>query len=167
MCILYDDLVDPGELPEAVYGQYPRVLIAKILPWLRCNRREVLHVCSGSLPPGEGIRVDLRLAARPDVLADGRCLPFASGSVAAVMFDPPYTPQYARELYGVDYPRPAHLLAEGARVVRHGGRIAFVHHIVPMPPAGCRLIRVFGLSTGYGYPMRAVTVYEREQPSLF
>jgi hypothetical protein len=159
---LGEDLIQP----EPVFGQYPKGLIRRLLPWLRCERREVLHICSGSLPPGEGIRVDLRTAARPDIMADGRRLPLRSGSIAAAMVDPPYTPQYAADLYGVEYPRPSHLLAEAARVVRPCGRIAFVHYIVPMPPPRCRIVKVFGLSTGLGFSIRAVSVWEREQDSL-
>jgi hypothetical protein len=167
ICALYEDLMEPERLPEAVFGQYPAALIPKMLPWLACGRSEVLHVCSGSLKPREGIRVDLRPEARPDVLADGRALPFANGSIAAVMLDPPYTAQYAQDLYGVEYPRPSHLLREAARVVRPCGRIAFVHYLVPMPPPNCSLVRVLGLSTGFGFPIRAVTVFERRQESLF
>ena len=74
---------------------------------------------------------------------------------------------YARELYRTDYPRPSHLLAEAARVVRPSGRIAIVHYIVPNPPPGCHHVKTLGLSMGFGYPMRAVTIYEREQDSLF
>lgn len=166
ICLLYPDLADMAQ-PVAVFGMFPADLIPKILPWLKCARREVLHVCSGALPPGEGIRVDIRPEAKPDLLADGRHLPLADGSVAAVMLDPPYTEHYARELYGTEYPRPAHLLKEAARVVRPGGRIAFVHYITPNPPPSCHCVKVFGLSTGFGFPMRAVTIYEREQASLF
>lgn len=177
ICAIYDDEAQGdllaeeerlrrGEEPLAVFGQYPRALIPKLLPWLACQRHEVLHICSGSLPPGEGVRVDVRRDARPDILADGRCLPLRDGSVAAVMIDPPYTPQYAKDLYGVEYPRPSHLLAEAARVVRPCGRIAFVHYLVPMPPPRCRLVRVFALSTGFGFYMRGVTVFEREQDEL-
>lgn len=61
---------------------------------------------------------------------------------------------------------PSHLLAEAARVVRPSGRIAFVHTLVPMPPPGCRVVKVLGLSTGFGFHMRAVTIYEREQARL-
>lgn len=165
-CMLFDDLAE-CEQPAGVFGMYPAILIAKLLPWLKCDRRHVLHVCSGGLARGEGIRVDMRAAARPDIIADGRALPLADASVAAVLLDPPYSEHYARELYGVDYPRPAHLLAEAARVVRPGGRIGFVHYIVPNPPAGTHFVKVFGLSMGFGYPTRAVTFYERDQESLF
>lgn len=176
ICALYEDQAQEDLFEEErgekrdqrkVFGQYPRALIGKVLPWLRCRRHEVLHVCSGCLPPGEGIRVDIRPDARPDILADGRALPLAGDSIAAVMIDPPYTEQYAQDLYGVEYPRPSHLLAEAARVVRPSGRIAFVHYLVPMPPPRCHLIKVLGLSTGFGFQMRAVTIFERDQPGLW
>lgn len=167
ICILHEDVAElERPQPQQVFGMYPRILIAKVLPWLRCERREILHICSGGLPRGEGIRVDVRPEACPDILADGRQLPLRDGSIAAVMLDPPYTVQYARELYGVEYPLPSHLLAEAARVVRPAGRIAFVHTLVPMPPPGCRVVKVLGLSTGFGFHMRAVTIYEREQARL-
>lgn len=155
-----------GEQPVKVFGQYPRRLIKKVLPWLRCQRSEILHVCSGSLPPGEGIRVDINPEAHPDILADGRTLPLPDGSVAAVMIDPPYTVQYARDLYGCEYPLPSHLLAEAARVVRPCGRIAFVHYLVPMPPPGCHFVVGRALSMGFGFQARYVSIWERDQDSL-
>lgn len=166
--VLYEDLAaELTEAPEPVYGQYPRGFIRKMLPWLRCARHEVLHVCSGCLPPGEGVRVDIREAAKPDILADGRKLPMADGEwQGGIMLDPPYTTHYARELYGVEYPRPSHLLREAARVIRPGGRIVFVHYITPKPPPGTRFVKAFGLSTGFDMPIRAVAVFERDQATL-
>jgi len=136
ICFIYNDLQDLEQLaePQQVFGMYPAAFIGKILPWLKCDRHRLVHVCSGGLPRGEGIRVDLRPEACPDVLADGRALPFRTGSVEALLLDPPYTEHYARDLYGVKYPRPAHLLREAARVVKPCGRIGFVHYITPNTP---------------------------------
>lgn len=174
--VLYEDLVDaedldfferPREAPAAVYGQFPRALIGKLLPWLRCERRHILHVCSGSLPPGEGTRVDVRPEARPDILADGRALPIADGAwTGGILIDPPYSAHYARELYGVEYPRPSQLLREAVRVIAPSGRIGLVHYITAKPVPGIRFVRAFGLSTGFDMPMRAVSIYERDQAEL-
>lgn len=164
--MLFEDLTE-GLPPAAVFGMYPVGLLDKLAPWFGCNRREVLHVCSGALPPGEGIRVDIRTDARPDIVADGRSLPLQDASVAAYMADPPYTAEYAREFYGTDYPRPSHLLAEASRVVRPGGRILFVHYIQPNAPAGCEVLKSFGMSMGFGFPMRAVTIYQKAHGGLW
>lgn len=166
LLMLYPDILEQGLGPAPVYGQYPVGFIEKVLPWMLCDRRRILHVCSGALPRGEGIRVDIRPEACPDVIADGLALPFADGSIEGVLLDPPYTEHYARELYGVKYPRPKHLLVEAARVVRPGGRIGFVHYNTPKPPPGTRFVRAFGMSTGFDMPMRAFTVYERDQARL-
>jgi len=166
ICVLMQDL-EAGEQPPGVFGMYPAALISKLLPWLRCDRSRILHVCSGGLPKGEGIRVDIRPEALPDIVADGRDLPLEDASQDAVLIDPPYSEHYARELYGTDYPRPSHLLREAARVVKPNGRIGIVHYIVPNPPDGTIFVTSFGLSMGFGYPMRAISFYERTQPALF
>ncbi len=46
ICFLYEDLNDLEKLeaPLPVFGQYPAAFIPKILPWLRCQRHQVLHV---------------------------------------------------------------------------------------------------------------------------
>lgn len=169
ICLFYDDFHE-GLEPAPVFGQYPQGFITKLLPWMECDRHRILHLCSGSLPKGEGIRVDIRASQHPDVVADARQLPrdlFPDGSVDGAMIDPPYTDDYARDLYGLDdAPKPAHLLREAARVVRPGGVIAFVHYLVPMPPDGASFLRAWGLSTGFGFPMRAVTLWRRDQASL-
>ena len=164
-CALLFDL-NEGAAPEPVYGQYPRGFLAKAATLLHCSRDRILHVCSGSLPPGEGLRVDIRPNAKPDIVADGTALPLAAKCVDAVLIDPPYSAEYARELYGTSYPRPAHLLREAARVVKPCGRIGIVHYIVPKPPPGTKWVMTRGLSVGFGFPMRALTVYVREQSSL-
>jgi SAM-dependent methyltransferase len=153
--------------PADVLGAYPKGFLAWAARLLQVRRSDLLHVCSGTLPAGEGTRVDCRPAARPDILADGRALPFRDGAFPAVLLDPPYSPDYAQDLYGTDYPRPAHLLAEAARVVRPCGRVGILHFLTPMIPPGCRLLSIHGVTQGLGYRIRALTIYQRDQASLW
>lgn len=152
--------------PPGAWGAYPKGFVAWACRALRANPGEVLHVCSGSLARGQGFRVDLRAAALPDVAADGAALPFRDATFPAAMLDPPYSVEYAADLYGTEYPRPSALLAEAARCVAPGGRLGILHFLVPMPPPACALERVYGITTGCGYRVRAFTVFVKEQPAL-
>lgn len=151
----------------AVFGRFPNGFLRHIVKLQLLGpvaRDEILHVCSGTLT--ERWTVDLRAEAKPRIQADGRALPFRGESFSAALIDPPYSDAYARNLYGVDNPRPSWLLREAARVVRSGGRIGFLHVAVPYAPPDCRLVQVYGISTGVGFRIRALTVFEKAQARL-
>ena len=153
----------------AVFGRFPKGWLDHILKGRLLGtvpREDILHICSGTLSESERWTVDIRAQARPTVVADGRALPFRDASFRAVLLDPPYSDRYAKNLYGVENPRPSHLLREAARVVMPCGRIGMLHVAIPFSPPGCRLINVWGVSTGTGFRIRAFTVWEREQESL-
>jgi hypothetical protein len=151
----------------AIFGRYPKGWLTHVLK-LRLmgdvRRDEILHVCSGTLT--ERWTVDLRLEARPSIVANGTALPFRDASVKAVMLDPPYTDTYARNLYGTENPRPSWLLNEAARVVMPGGRIGFMHIAIPFAPRRCFLVTVRAITIGVGFRVRAFTIYERHQAEL-
>ena len=153
----------------AVFGRYPRgwlehVVRIRLLGNVR--RREILHVCSGTLSQTEDWTVDIRSEAMPRIIADGCRLPFRDSSFKAVMLDPPYSDAYARNLYATGNPRPAWLLAEAARVVVPCGRIGMLHVAIPFVPRGCYFIGCWGITIGVGFRGRFFTVYEREQKDL-
>lgn len=154
----------------AVFGRFPKGLLRHILKLQLLGdvrRDEVLQVCSGTLT--ERWTVDLRAEARPRVQADGTALPFRDCTFKAVLIDPPYSDAYSRNLYGVENPRPSWLLEEACRVVVPGGRIGLLHVVIPFAPhkhARARLVRVWPVSTGVGFRIRALTIYERAQPGL-
>lgn len=154
----------------AGFGRYPKGFLHHVLK-LRLlgegvTRPDVLHICSGTLSASERWTVDVRADAKPRVIANGCALPFRESSFKAVALDPPYSDQYARNLYGVENPRPSWLLREAARVVVPGGRIGILHVAIPFAPAGCRLVRVWPVSTGVGFRIRAFTIYQRDQDAL-
>jgi hypothetical protein len=150
------------------WGAYPRDFIRWACRAMDCDRQDVYHLCAGSVPVGEGaLRVDIRPEAKPDLVADCRALPLADGCAAAVMLDPPYSVEYAKDLYGTDYPRPSALLAEASRIARSGAPIGFLHFLVPLPPAGATIEAVYGVITGPNYRIRAFTILRKQQSELF
>lgn len=164
-----DDQAEGDPDGFAVFGRYPKGLLRHVLK-LRLlgdvRRGDVLHVCSGTLGPDEKWTVDVRPAARPLIVADGKALPFRASAFKAVMLDPPYSDAFARNLYGTENPRPSWLLTEAARVTMPGGRIGMLHVAIPLAPADCDLVRVYPVSTGVGFRIRAFTIYEKRQQGL-
>lgn len=153
----------------AVFGRYPKGFLDHVIKSHllgRVGRDDILHVCSGTLGPDEKWTVDLRLEARPLIQASGTALPFRDGTFKAVMLDPPYSDEYARNLYKVENPRPSWLLKEAARVCQPGGRVGILHVAIPFAPPDSFLVNVWGISTGVGFRIRAFTVYERRQAEL-
>jgi hypothetical protein len=92
--------------------------------------KDFIHVFSGMAD--KGIRIDIRSQVEPDVVADAQNLPFAENTFDGGMADPPYTPKFAKELYGVEYPKWGKWTNEIVRVVKPGCRIGIMqNYIVP------------------------------------
>lgn len=153
----------------AVFGQFPYGFLTDVVRLKLLGdvaRQDILHVCSGTLSEHERWTVDLRPAARPSVIAKGQQLPFLDATFPAVLIDPPYTEEYARNLYRSEFPSPSHLLREAARVVKPSGKIGLLHIAVPITPPNCEFVTSFGVVPGPGFRIRAFTIYQRRQADL-
>lgn len=122
---------------------------------------EVLHLCSGSVRTG--VRVDIRPEMNPDIVADCRNVPLSDGSVDFIMADPPYSVEYAANLYGTEahYPKPGEILAEATRLLRPGGLVGLLHHQVPVFRKPLKLIRVYAVHRGLGFGLVAWSLLQR------
>lgn len=156
-------------LPEAEYfgdfpdgGGYPHRFLERAFTILGVtDPARVLHVCSGSMKIG--IRVDIRPETNPTIVADVRALPFLADVFDWIMADPPYGREYAANLYGTAdvYPDPHSLVDECLRVLKPGGRLGFMHHMVPKFHKPGRLLKVYTITQGVGYNVRAWSVFTK------
>jgi hypothetical protein len=79
-----------------------------------------------------GFRIDCNSEVNPDLIADVHNTGLLDDTFDAGMADPPYTPDFAKNLYNTEYPRWGDWTKELVRLVRPGGRIAIMqNYIVP------------------------------------
>lgn len=145
------------EFPDG--GGYPLRFVEWIYEqWNVTDPTSVLHLCSGSMT--SGIRIDIRLECQPDFVADCRTVPMRDESFDFIMADPPYSEDYAKDLYDTaqHYPRPGQIAKEACRLLRPGGYFGLLHVQVPMTRKPLRVEAVYGITTGAGYAIRAFTV---------
>ena len=148
--------------PFADGGGYPLRFMQRAYEWLNVTDPDkVLHLCSGSV--NRGITVDVRAETNPTVVADARNTPFADESFEWIMIDPPYSEEYAKNLYGTEehYPKPGQLMKEACRLLVPGGRVGLLHFQVPMIRKPLKIIEGRGITTGLGYNIRAFTICEK------
>lgn len=156
----FEHAEDFGPFPDG--GGYPLRFLERAYALLGVTDPDrVLHLCSGSVR--RGVTVDVRPEVNPTVVADARHTPFPDASFRWVLTDPPYSEEYARNLYGTEahYPEPGAIMAEAARLLEPGGRVGMLHFEVPMIRRPLRLVGVWGVTTGLGYKIRAFTVAEK------
>lgn len=119
---------------------------------------KVLHLCSGSML--SGVRVDVRPERSPDIVADCRNVPLPDASFDVILADPPYSEDYAANLYGTaeHYPKPGEIMVEACRLLRPDGMVGLLHFQVPMIRKPLSIVAVYGITTGSGYAIRAWTL---------
>jgi hypothetical protein len=150
-----------NEFPEG--GGYPLRFVEWVLDSWECDDPDkVLHLCAGSMH--SGTTVDIRMETGPHVLADCRNTPFKDESFEFIMVDPPYSVEYAENLYGTAdfYPRPAQIVKEGMRLLKPGGLFGILHTQVPVIRKPAKMVNVYGVTFGMGYAIRAWTVLTKE-----
>lgn len=148
-----------GPFPDG--GGYPLGFMEWALDEMGADADKVLHLCSGSVRTGT--TVDIRPEMNPDIVADCRNVPLPDGSFGFIMADPPYSEEYAGNLYSTEasYPKPGQILAEATRLLRPGGLVGILHHQVPVFRKPLKLVRVYAVHRGCGFAIVAWTLFRK------
>ena len=115
--------------PSSKYpGCYPKYFEKRLATILGTDN--YVHLFAGSATTG--LRIDIRPETSPDLVCDVHNIPLATESFDGAMADPPYTPEFAQNLYGTKYPKWGTWTKEMVRLVKPNGRIAIMqNYIVP------------------------------------
>jgi hypothetical protein len=96
-----------------------------------------VHFFSGKAT--SGYRIDCNPMLFPDLVANVENTGLPDNSFDAGMADPPYTPEFAKKLYGTAYPSWTTWTKELVRVVKPRGRIAIMQNYIVPQLAGCTM----------------------------
>ena len=145
------------------YGAYPHTYLERIGS-LFPDAERVLHLFSGSLPPGNYVRFD-RPSKGADVTGDAHNLSayFKSRRFDLVYADPPYSVEDC-DHYGCAMVNRSTVLQECAKIVEPGGFIVWLDQVLPMfRKKELYMCGVIGVVKSTNHRFRVVTIFERVQ----
>jgi len=145
----------------AFHGAYPGNYLERIMS-LFPDAERIMHLFSGSLPPGDYTRVDLNDNA--DWRGDAHELSeYWEPYFDLIVADPPYSEQDAAK-YGTLMIKRKVVLAECAKILEPGGFLVWLDVQVPSwRKVDFRCAGVVGLITSAGHRGRFISIFERQE----
>lgn len=146
------------------YGAYPPGYLARVGA-LFPDAERVLHLFSGSLPPGPYLRCDCQGEA--EILGDAEEIDSLVGPLTfdLVLADPPYNEAEAAK-YGTKMIGRATVLAAVHRILDPGGFLVWLDHVFPQyAKTDWHLRGLIGLVGSTNHKIRQVTIFEKRDIS--
>jgi len=145
-------------------GSFPLHFEKRLLEELNIDPREqkILQPFGGKAE--FGLRCDINLDVKPDVVCDAHALPFEDNTFDLVILDPPYSEDYAKRLYNTQRfgrLRYKTYTAEAVRVCKEGGLVVMYHYLAtPSIPNTILIKRIF-LETRMWHKLRCIHIYQK------
>ena len=110
-----------------------------------------------------GYRIDIRSEVKPNLIANVENLPMIeSNTFVGGMADPPYTPEFARDLYNCEYPQWGKWTRELVRIVKPNGLIGIMNNY-PVPRLkGCQWEKIVIILLRIKQYPKIVTIQRKE-----
>ena len=143
------------------YGSYPPTYLKRIMA-LFPDKKSVLHLFSGSLPPGEYTRFDIN-PELGDVAGEAERLSeyFPDEGFDLILADPPYSEQDAKK-YGVPLVNRNKVVKECAKLLINGGHLVWMDQVLPMfRKDTLHLCGLIGIVRSTNHRFRVVSIFER------
>lgn len=140
----------PGCYPLGFENMLPKIL----------KTSNYIHLFSGKAKTG--FKVDIKMKLGPDLIADVHNLcKIKDNEFDGAMADPPYTKEFAKELYGTKYPKWSVWTKEMVRVVRPNGLIAVMNNYIVPQIKGCKFEEIIVILTRIKQYPKIVTVQRK------
>jgi hypothetical protein len=108
-----------------------------------------------------GTRCDLNPDVKPDYVCDAHAMPFADETWSFIIFDPPYSNEESKRLYGMPPIKLKKAIAEAVRVLKFGGYIALYHRLWLPRPDGCTYHKRILVTPGQWHETRTCHVFQK------
>lgn len=144
------------------YGEFPYGYLDRLMV-LWSDKKNILHLFSGSLPAGPYTRVDINPAVSPDVVCSAEeVAQFVKGPFDLVIADPPYQRDDAVR-YGYKLPNKAKVMREIAKVVNKGDHLCWLDERLPMyRKTEWKRISEILVTRSTNHRVRATFIFERQ-----
>lgn len=148
---------------DNIYGGYPDRYLKKVYS-LFPDAENVLHLFSGGLSKEEkGIRFDINLNYKPDIVGDVRDLSkiFKENSFDLVIADPPYEKKDF-EIYGCKSFNKGKVMDDLYLVTQENSYVVWLDLFIPMyKKKFWKLVGMISFAQGSGMRVRMVSIFER------
>lgn len=109
-----------------------------------------------------GFRIDTNPEVNPDLLCDVHKVNLPDNYFDAGMADPPYTKEFAENLYGCEYPRWSEWTKELSRLVKPKGLIGVMQNYIVPRIAGCNFEEIIVILLRIKQYPKIVTVQRKQ-----
>ena len=142
------------------YGAYPPNYLKRVMS-IFPDATNILHLFSGSLPPGNYIRFDRQ--GTPDIVGEANQLSsyFPNTKFDLILADPPYTQEDA-EHYGTTLVNRNIVLKECRKLLQVNGYIVWLDQVLPMfKKTELHLCGLIGIVRSTNHRFRIASIFRR------
>lgn len=149
-------------------GMYPVGMVDRVANLINFDGKRILHLFSGTIMANQNHdTMDVNPAQRPKIVADAtKRFPIGDAVYDVVIADPPYDLEtggknYSEELYNVPAVKPYSFVKEACRILKPGGYLCILHHLVYICPQGMKRRGVVAITTGPNMRIRTLSIFQK------